>query len=209
MLASLLLRLGVLGPLIYYGLIVALGFMTPGYNHMTQYISELGAPGAPMAKVFNYGLMAAGGAMILGALGLVLGLRKLGGGILMPLLAAAAVALFGASFVIGGMHPMPDPLHNAYNLGMAGVAAPLFAFLAMGDRSELSGGKTLAVICFLASAVLMAIMFNLGGFNLVHKADVGLWQRGLAAAMTLWMLPTFLAIPGALAAKERRRSAAY
>lgn len=209
MLASMLLRLGALGPLIYYGVIVAGGFMTPGYSHATQYISELGKAGSPMATVFNYGIMAAGGAMILGALGLLLGLRKLSGGILMPLLASVALALFGASFVIGGLHPMPDPMHNAYNLGLAGVAAPLLAFLAMGDRSELSGAKTLAVICFLASAVLMALMFNLGGFNLVQKADLGYWQRGLGLAMTLWMLPTFLSTPAALAAKERKRSSAY
>ena len=209
MLASLLLRIGALGPLVYYGLIVVLGFMTPGYNHATQYISELGAPGAAMAQVFNYGIIAAGGAIILGGLGMLLGLRKLGGGILMPLLAAVAVAVFGASFVIGGLHPMPDPMHNAYNLSLAGVAAPLFAFLALGDRSEVSGAKTLAVISFLASAVLMAIMFNLGGFNLVHKADAGLWQRGLAVATTLWMLSAFLSIPGAIAARERKRSSAY
>lgn len=209
MLASLLLRLGALGPLIYYGLIVVLGFMTPGYNHATQYISELGAPGAAMAKVFNEGLMAAGGAMVLGGLGLFLGLRKLGGGTVLPLLTFVAIALFGVSFVLGGLHPMPDPMHNAYNLGLAGVVAPLLAFLGMGDRSELSGAKTLAVLCFLGSAVLTAIMFNLGGFNLVHKADLGYWQRGLAAAMTLWMLSAFLSIPSALAAKERKRSAAY
>lgn len=209
MLASLLLRLGALGPLIYYGLIVGLGFMTPGYNHVTQYISELGASGAPMAKVFNYGIMAAGGAMIVGAIGLLLGLRKLGSGVVMPLLAAVAVALFGVSFVIAGLHPMPDPMHNAYNLGLAGVAAPLFGFLAMGDRSQVSGAKMLTVICFLASAVLMAIMFNVGGLNLVHKTDLGLWQRGLAVAMTLWMLPTFLAIPSALAARERKRAGGH
>ncbi len=209
MLASLLLRIGALGPLIYYGLIVGLGFMTPGYNHRTQYISELGAPGAAMAETFNYGIMAAGAAIILGAIGFLLGTRKLGGGLLMPVLAAAAIALFGASFVIGGMHPMPDPMHNAYNLGFAGVAAPLLAFLAMGDRSEVSGAKTLALISFLAAAVLMALMFNVGGLNVVKQADLGIWQRGLGVAMTLWMLSAFLAIPKALAAKERKRAAAY
>ena len=209
MLASLLLRLGALGPLILYGIIVAGGFMTPGYNHMTQQVSELGQAGAPFARMFNYGLMAVGGAMVLGALGFLLGMRKLGGGILMPVLAAVAIALFGASFIMGGMHPMPDPMHNAYNLIYAGVAAPLLAFLAMGDRSEVSGAKTLAVISFLAGAVVLALIMNVGGFNLVRVAEAGLWQRGLILATTLWMLSAFLAIPGALAAKERKRSGAY
>jgi glucan biosynthesis protein C len=209
MLASLLLRLGALGPVIFYGLIVAGGFMSPGYNHMTQYVSELGQAGAPTAKLFNYGLMAVGGLIILGGLGFFLGARKLGAGVVMPLLAAVAIGLFGASFVIGGLHPMPDPMHQAYHLIYAGVAAPLLAFLSLGDRTELSGAKTLAVISFLASAVLLALMMNLGGFNLVHKTDVGLWQRGLIAATTLWMLSAFLSIPGALAAKERKRSSVF
>ena len=209
MLASLLLRIGALGPILFYGVIVAGGLMTPGYNHMTQYASELGQAGAPTAKLFNYGIRAVGGALILGGLGLFLGLRKLGGGILMPVLTAIAIGLYGASFIIGGLHPMPDPMHQAYNLIFAGVAAPLLAVLALGDRSQVSGAKSLALISFLASAGLLAIMMNVGGFNLVHKADVGLWQRGLILATTLWMLAAFLSIPNALAAKERKRAAGY
>jgi hypothetical membrane protein len=209
MLASLLLRIGALGPLVLYGAIVAFGFMSPGYNHMTQAVSELGQDGASTAKLFNYGLMAAGGAMVLGGLGLLLGLRKLGGGLLMPVLAAVAVGLYGASFIQAGMHPMPDPMHDAYYLIYAGVAAPLLAFLAMGDRSELSGAKTLAALSFLAGAAVLAITMNVGGFNLVHPSDVGLWERGLLVATTLWMLSAFLAIPGALAAKERNRTAGF
>src|SRR3990167_5688199 len=209
MLASLLLRIGALAPLIFYGVIAAGGVMTPDYNHMTQYVSELGQDGAATAKMFNYGLMATGGAMIVGALGLLLGLPRLGRGLVMPGLTAVAIALFGASFIIGGLPPLPDPMHEAYHLVYAGIAAPLLAFLAMGDRSELSGARTMAVLGFLVSAVLMAIMMNVGGFNLVHKTDVGLWQRGLILGTTLWMLFAFLAIPNALAAKERKRTAGY
>ncbi|MBI5938862.1 MAG: DUF998 domain-containing protein [Caulobacterales bacterium] len=209
MLASLLLRLGALGPLIFYGVIVAGGLMSPGYNHMTQSASELGQAGAATAKIFNYGIMAAGGAMIIGALGLLMGLPRLGRGLLMPGLTAIAIGLFGASFILGGLHPMPDPMHDAYHLIYAGIAAPLLAFLAMGDRSELSGAKTMAVLGFLVGAVLMAIMMNVGGLNLVHKTDAGLWERGQLLATTLWMLFAFTAIPSALAAKERKRAAGY
>ncbi|MCF8506296.1 MAG: DUF998 domain-containing protein [Caulobacter sp.] len=209
MLASLLLRLGALGPLAIYAAIAVGGFMTPGYNHMTQQVSELGQAGAPAATLFNYGLMAAGGAIILGGLGFLLGMRKLGGGVLMPLLTAVAIGLFGASILIAGMHPMPSAMHGAYHLGYAGIAAPLLAFLSLGDRSEVSGAKTLAVVSFLAGAALLALTMNVGGLNLVKAADAGLWQRGLILATTLWMLSAFLSIPGAVAARERKRSSAY
>src|SRR3990167_6224163 len=110
MLASLLLRIGALAPLIFYGVIAAGGFMTPGYNHMPQYVSELGQAGAATAKMFNYGLMATGGAMVVGALGLLLGLPRLGRGLVMPGLTAVAIDLFGASFIIAGLHPIPHPI---------------------------------------------------------------------------------------------------
>jgi hypothetical protein len=67
----------------------------------------------------------------------------------------------------------------------------------------------MAVLGFLVSAVLTAIIMNLGGFNLVQDAHAGLWERGLLLATTLWMLSAFLAIPNALAAKERKRAAGY
>lgn len=209
MLASLLLRLGALGPLIYYAVIVAGGFMSPGYNHMTQPLSDLGQTGAPAATMFNYGLMAAGGAIIVGALGFLLGMRRLGAGILMLLLATVAIGVFGAAFVLAGLHPMPDPMHDAYKLGYAGLVAPLFGFLALGDRNEVAGAKMLGVISFLAAAILAALMMNVGGLNLVQKAQAGLWERGVAVATTIWMVAAFLAIPSALAAKERKRAAGY
>lgn len=209
MLASLLLRIGALGPLVLYGAIAAAGLMTPGFDFMTGDIGELGKAGAPQASIFNYGLMAAGAAIAVGGLAMLLALRRLGGGVIMPLLAAAAVALFGASIVIAGLHPAPDAMHNAYNLRYAGVVAPLLAFMAMGDRSELSGAKTLAVVCFLAAAAGVALIKNVGGFDLVKPAYAGLWHLGLVAATTIWMLPAFLAMPGALAAKERKRAAGF
>ncbi len=209
MLASLLLRLGALGPLAFYAAIAVGGFMTPGYNHMTQQVSELGQAGAPAATLFNYGMMAAGGAIIVGGLGFFLGMRKLGVGAVMPLLTAVAIGLFGASFMIAGLHPMPSALHGAYHLGYAGIAAPLLAFLSLGDRSEVSGAKTLAVVSFLAGGVLLALLMNVGGLNLVKSADAGLWQRGLILATTLWMVSAFLSIPAAVAARERKRSSAY
>ncbi|MFZ5669287.1 MAG: DUF998 domain-containing protein [Pseudomonadota bacterium] len=209
MFASLLLRIGALGPLVLYGVIAAAGLLTPGYDFMTGQVSELGKAGAPQASIFNYGLIAGGAAIAVGGLAMLLALRRLGGGIIMPLLAAAAVAVFGASFVIAGLHPTPDAMHQAYNLGYAGVVAPLLGFLAMGDRSELSGAKTLAVVSFLAAAAGVALVKNVGGFDLVKPAFAGAWHLGLIVATTLWLLPAFLAMPGALAAKERKRAAGF
>jgi len=53
--ASLLLKLGVLVPVIYYGVLLVGGYLTPGYNPLTQYGSELGMAGKPDGQIFQYG----------------------------------------------------------------------------------------------------------------------------------------------------------
>ena len=43
----------IIGPILLTVLIIVLGFFQLGYNHILQYISELGAVGAPNAIVMN------------------------------------------------------------------------------------------------------------------------------------------------------------
>lgn len=203
-LASWLLKAGILVPLCYFGALVAGGLTWPGYNHMTQYASELGSAAAPMPQVFNYGIMAAGGLGLIAALGLLLALRKLGSGLIMPALTAIALALWAGAMIVGGLHPMPDPLHNAYQLGLAVQAAPLFLFLSLADRSDVSGLKTFLILTFLASGGLLAVMMNVGEMNLVHRSDVGLWQRAYALASILWIGIACLCVDQRLVAKMKK-----
>lgn len=202
--ASLLLKLGVLVPVIYYGVLIAGGLMTPGYSHVTQYASELGMAGKPAAQIFNYGIIAAGACAITGSLGVLLGMRALGANILWALLTMLCLAAWGVSMVLGGLHPMPDPMHAGYGLGLAAVPAALFMFLGLSGRSDMGGLKSLLILSFLAMVALNVIMFNIGDLNLVRKANVGLWQRGYGLAMIPWIGLACLAIDGALSRRAKR-----
>ncbi|MBU1940619.1 MAG: DUF998 domain-containing protein [Candidatus Thermoplasmatota archaeon] len=44
---------GVIGPLFFSVILVVLGFVHPGYSHVTQYMSELGAVNAPYMLYMN------------------------------------------------------------------------------------------------------------------------------------------------------------
>lgn len=202
--ASLLLKLGALVPLIYYGVLIGGGYMTPGYDHATMYASELGMAGKPAAQIFNYGIIAAGGLAALAGLGVFLGMRTLGANILWALLASVCLIAWGVSFVFGGLHPMPDPLHNGYMLGLAIIPAPLFMLLGLAGRSDMGGLKSLLMITFLAMVVLTLIMFNVGELNLVKTANVGLWQRGYSLAMIPWIGIACLCIDQRLSSKATR-----
>ncbi|MFX1520836.1 MAG: DUF998 domain-containing protein [Promethearchaeota archaeon] len=42
---------GIIGPIFYISVVIILGFLWPGYNHVSQLQSELGATGAPNATL--------------------------------------------------------------------------------------------------------------------------------------------------------------
>jgi len=51
---------GIIGPIMFTIVLITLGFLHPEYNHITQYISELGATNAPYAGIINTGLFFVG-----------------------------------------------------------------------------------------------------------------------------------------------------
>jgi hypothetical membrane protein len=180
-----LLIAGVLGPLVYVALVAAATLLFPGYSHATQFISELGASGAPHPAVFNYGLMLAGGLTILGAAGLSGRLLKLGGGWVPSALAGLTLAMFGASIVLGGVFPLPDERHMAWGTGFAVQVAPLFVLVALRNASGLRWLKALLIATFVAINMNLAVMFGVG--DLVSQDNIGLWQRVYAFAMYPWI----------------------
>src|SRR5687768_7636478 len=91
---------GLLGPLLFATLVAVLGALRPGYSHVAQFISELGASGTHYAAVMNYaGFVPAG--LLLAALGLSL-FRALPRSAL-AIAGAALVALFGALIATSGI----------------------------------------------------------------------------------------------------------
>jgi hypothetical membrane protein len=190
-----LLRSGVAAPVLYFATLIAASLTWPGYSHVTQYVSELGSAAAPHPWLFNLGIVATGLAGILGGVGVASALalegRRVSGA-----LAGVALASWGVGMVFGGVFAMPNPLHNGFGLVLALPLVP--PLLAVALRGRASRGLNLFLLAwFLATAALLAVMFGVG--ELVTRANVGLWQRGLALAM----------IPGigiACAALARRRS---
>lgn len=210
---SLLLRLGGLIPVIYYGVIVWGGLTTPGFNHMTQYVDELGKAGAPTAQIFNDAMMAVGGLAVLLALAGLLAMRRLGAGILSALLASLCIAAWGVWMILGGLHSSLDPkLMQAMGLGIH--AAPLFLLWALGGRSDVSGFKGLLTLSFLAGLALLAVTMNWipQVAALLHQnvdpivtADkAGLWQRVYSLTILPWMGLMGLSLAASLTARGRR-----
>jgi hypothetical membrane protein len=181
-----LLVLGVTVPFLYYAALIGGSLLWPGYSHLRQYASELGSAASPHPELFNVLIISAGGAAVLAGVGFFLALKRIGGRLVPALLAGFAIVLWGVSFVMGGLFPMPDPRHGAFGLALAMHAAPLLMLWALAGRPAPRFKRFLAVV-FVGSAVLILIMFDVGGLHLVRRANVGLWQRAYSLAAIPWI----------------------
>lgn len=187
---NILLAGGVAAPAIYLGLMAGGSLLFPGFDHQTQFVSELGGPDAPHAIVFNVGLMAAGALTILGALGVFLRLRNQA--VIGAALAALAIAIFGASILIGGVFPLPDPRHMAWGMGFAVQIAPLLMLWAIWKTPNVAGLKGFLFASLIAVNATLAVLFGVG--DLVGPDNIGLWQRLYGLTMYPWIGVTALCL---------------
>lgn len=210
---SLLLRLGGLIPVIFYGAVAWGGLTTPGFNFVTQSFEELGKAGAPTAQTFNYAMTAVGGLAVLLALAGLLAMFRLGAGRVSAILAAICIAAWGAWMIMWGMHSTIDP-KLMMAMGLAIHAAPLFLLWALGGRSDVSGFKGLLTLSFLAGLALLAVRMDwiskvaallhqtIGPIATTDKA--GLWQLGYSLTILPWLGLMGLALAGSLTARAKR-----
>lgn len=176
-------------PVLYYFALFAGAATYPGYSHVTNYASELGAAGAPYPALFNISIIVSGIAAIAAALLLPAGLSRLGAKRPWAVVAAIALGLWGIAMIMGGLFPMPDDRHGGFGLGLAGPLVPLFLLLSLMLVPDTRGIRVFLGLTFLASIVMLAIMFGVGA--LVTTANVGIWQRLNTVTSIAW-----LAVPG-------------
>ncbi|MBN1861153.1 MAG: DUF998 domain-containing protein [Candidatus Thermoplasmatota archaeon] len=181
---------GVIAPILFIFVILALGFMQPEYNHITQYMSELGAVDAPYAVIMNtVGVPLLGVLIIAFAFVLNHGVNNGNGSVIGPIL----VVISGGSFILCGIF-ICDPdcipistvgiIHGYMCLiaQFALILAPFFMLHSLARDDKWCNyhiySLTIAVL-----AVCMAILYNLDVFSDV----TGLIQRISFGVPLLWV----------------------
>ena len=192
---------GLLSVPIYVATVAGLGSRVDGYDHARQYVSELGATGAPDAVLFNAILVLLGFAMFVVAAGYNHALRN------RPWrrITTFFIGLFGVGIVAGGLFPC-DPgcagqtlsakLHGLLGLPTmfsTFVAPFLLAHSLRGDHGwprryraiVLTAGAT-ALPVFLSSLPVPQTLGFIGYFHAVGLTGIG--QRFFALFQLTWVV---------------------
>jgi hypothetical membrane protein len=176
----------------------AIGALTPGYEWREDFLSELGALGAPHAALMNYGVFLPVG--VLWAVATILLWRSL------PIGAAGAtgaVLLFGNTVsYVGAAFYACDPgcpsegtvsqfMHNLTGAVGYFLTPPALALL---GAHLVTKGRALAGFVTLGVAALFSASFIVM-LGKLDATDAGLWQRLTDYSLFVWMLFAAVATP--------------
>jgi hypothetical membrane protein len=158
----------------------------PGFNHATQFLSELGGATARTPVIFNGGVMISGIAAAIAGIGFGLASLTLGGSRIASVLVTLCFVLAGIGLVISGLYVWPDPRHLWVNLGLGIILAPLFLIWCLAGVTGLRRLKLfLVAVCFVMAALAL-ITNHMVLPGTVNPANVGLWERLFAVVLVGW-----------------------
>ncbi len=185
--------------------IILAGALTPGYNHLTQAVSELGAPGAPYALFVNLG-----GFIPMGCAITFFAMTS-GRFLVSPAQKTSArifLGLAGLAIILAGIFPTDPGGRRDTMIGIihaiAGISLLIVASLTpiiVGALPDQTRGKTTLRIYSLATGGLLVALFLLtpngllpGWITLQRKILAGLfpiWYRYYGVHQRLFMIIYF------------------
>ncbi len=194
---SLLAIFGIIGPIMKSIVVVILAFLWPGYSHISQSMSELGAIDAPNSIIMSVTLVVFGLLMICFAFGLHKGIGHGEGSIIGP----AFIAIYGVGQVGNGIFPCAPGCANPWETGSltgmmhtvtsyVGYIAILVAMLVISqrlgkDKHWLNYRSFSIAIGLISIGAFLLLSFVLSGL-LISWA--GAFQRLRHGIVFLWII---------------------
>jgi hypothetical membrane protein len=183
---------GVLGPALFTAVVILCGARRPGYSHVAQLISELGASGTTHTTLMNVGGFIPAGVLMAG-FGIATG-RLLKGGT-RAAIASGLLTLFGVGVMVAGVYSCdlgcPQPprstagiIHDrvsvaAFLAGIVGIGLWALEFRRLTSFSDLWLYGAISSIVALGLFVALAV-------SLETRVITGLLQRLLLGTLFLW-----------------------
>ena len=173
------------------GMIVWAGAVWPGYDHLRQFISELGATGAPNGQTFSlWGFIVPGVLLMVFSVAACLALPRTAA----SFIGFALILLFASGAFFGGVYPCDigcvtdggsesQKMHEL--LGLGGYLTAPLALLLVGLASRRWPGAAALFPLGLVGAVIAAVAMPLMVMDIEFD---GAAQRALEGVMALWVL---------------------
>lgn len=167
------------------------GAAFPGYNHASQFISELGARGAPHAQLVNFGGFLPAGVLVCAFAVLAWKALPRSAG---TAIGMVGIALFGFGYLVAVVFPcdagcrpaapsFSQLMHNA--LGLAGyLSAPVALAILGWQARSWPGGRLLSRIGFIGALTAFTGLLLLSP----EFAYVGIAQRLLELSVLTWIV---------------------
>ncbi len=181
-----LLQIGIAAPILAHASVGVAALSWPGFDHATQYISELGGEAAPHPAIFNVGVLVSGVGAGVAGIGFGLSVLALGGARLSAAIIALCFALAGVGLVVSSIYPWPDPRHLAINLGLGIQIAPLAMVWALRNIEGMGRLRLFLAGVFVVMAILTVLTKHLLFKGLVNDDNVGWWERAFAIVLVGW-----------------------
>jgi hypothetical membrane protein len=167
---------GIAVPLLYYGAQLVAAPSFPDFSALGTTASELGSDRSARPWIFNAGAILTGIAALVGSIGLLRALRRLGADPIVAWLALLVVAGTGLSSIWAGTFPMPDPRHGGHpSLLMAMLAVPFVLSFALWRLGVSRAIKAYLVATIGLLLVMLPIMMRI--IDIDMHAYGGLLQR--------------------------------
>lgn len=180
-----------LGALAIFLVTVIGGAGFPNYSHASQFISELGATGAPHASLVNYGGFLPAGLLV--CTFALLAWKALPRSVATAL-GMAGIFLFGFGYLVAVVYPcqagcrpaapnLSQTIHNA--LGLVGYLVAPFALAILGWKARSWPGAAVLSWMGFGGAILAFIGLS---YLSPEFAYVGIAQRVLEASVLSWIV---------------------
>ena len=183
----LLLRIGIGAPVLALITTLIAVALFPGFNHATQFLSELGAGGARHPQVFNAGVAFSGIGAGIAGIGFALAILALGGPRIPAALTALAFVLAAIGLVVSSLYHWPDPRHLAIHLGLGIQLGPLFLLWGLARADGVDRLRWFLAGVFLLMAALTVITKHMVFPGTVNPQNVGWWERAFAIVLVGWV----------------------
>jgi|GEM_PF-862527 len=175
------LALGVLVPVVYFGIQIVGSLFWPGYSWVRNVASEFGSPMFEYCRAFNVGVIAFGVLLVFSSIGFWSGMRRAGVHALLTIPACLGVIGMCVQAAWAGWYPMPDPRHGGHPaFVLAMLSTPMLLSVVLWRL----GGSVLKGYIVVNLAVLVVMVPIMSGVTTIDRgAYAGLLQRVLTAAV--------------------------